>query len=70
MSITSIILAIGACVFIYSKKLIKGLILSFTGIHVIAIACITVVMLLVAVFIPYIKLRRIQPVSILKENNK
>ena len=70
MSITSIILAVGACVFIYSKKLIKGLILSFAGIHVIAIACITVGMLLVAVFIPYIKLRRIQPVSILKENNK
>ena len=70
MSVTSIVLAVGVCVFIYSKKLIKGLILSFTGFHVMTILSITVVMLLVAVFIPYIKLRRIQPVSILKENNK
>lgn len=70
MAVTSIILAVGACVFIYSKKLIKGIVLSFTEIHVMAILCITVVMILVAVFIPYIKLRRIQPVSILKENNK
>ena len=70
MSITSIVLATGACVFIYSKKLIKGLILSFSGIHIMAILVITVIMLIFAVFIPYIKLRRIQPVSILKENDK
>ena len=70
MAVISIGLAVGACVFIYSKKLINGLILSFTGMHLIAVIGITVAMLVIAVFIPYIKLRRIQPVNILKENNK
>ena len=70
MALVSMVIASGACILIYSKKLIKGLILSFTGMHVLAIFGITAAMLLIAVFIPYIKLRRIQPVSILKENNK
>ena len=70
MAITSFILAIGVSVFIYYKKLIKGLILSFSGIHIMAVLAITLIMIVFAVFIPYIKLRRIQPVSILKENNK
>ena len=70
MAVASIALAVGVCVLIYSKKLIKGLILSFTGMHILAILGITVAMLLFAVFIPYVKLRRIQPVSILKENDK
>lgn len=70
MAITSLVIACGTCVFVYSKKLIKGLILSFSGMHIWMILGITVVMLLTAVCIPYFKLRRIQPVRILKENDK
>ncbi len=70
MAITSLILAVCACVFIHKEALFDGLILSFTSMHVLAILGITVAMLVITVFIPFIKLRRIQPVSILKENYK
>lgn len=70
MAVTSLIIASGVCVFVYTKGIIKGLILSFTGMHIWSILGLTIAMLVIAVFIPYIKLRRIQPVSILKENDK
>lgn len=70
MAITSLILASCACVFIHKEALFDGLILSFTSMHVLAILGITVAMLVITVFIPFIKLSRIQPVSILKENYK
>lgn len=70
LSFASLITGGCACVLIYSLKLVEGLSLSFTWIHIVALAAITVILLLITIFIPFTMLRKIQPVSILKENDK
>ena len=67
---TSIVIAGCACVYIYSAQMFDGLILSFTTMHIYALVAITVAMLIITTIIPFIMLRKIQPVSILKENDK
>lgn len=69
MAVTSLTLAGCACVYIYSAKIFDGLILTFTSMHLYALGAITLVMLVITTIIPFIMLRKIQPVSILKENN-
>lgn len=70
MAVTSLTLAGCACVYIYSAKIFDGLILAFTSMHAYILGAITLVMLIITTIIPFIMLRKIQPVSILKENNK
>lgn len=69
MAVTSLTLAGCACVYIYSAKIFDGLILTFTSMHAYVLGAITLVMLIITTIIPFIMLRKIQPVSILKENN-
>ncbi len=70
MALTSMIIAGCACIYIHSSQMFDGLALSFEAIHVQALVAITIVMLIISVFIPFCMLRKIQPVSILKENDK
>ena len=70
MALTSLVVAGGLCVYIHSAQMFDGLILSFTTMHIYALAAITVAMLIITTIIPFIMLRKIQPVSILKENDK
>ncbi len=70
MAVMSLVIAGGLCVYIDSAQLFDGLILSFTGMHIMALAVITLFMLVITMTMPFIMLRKIQPVSILKENDK
>ncbi len=69
MAVTSLTLAGCACAYIYSAKIFNGLVLTFTSMHAYVLGAITLVMLIITTIIPFIMLRKIQPVSILKENN-
>lgn len=70
LSITSMILAICGYVIIWTSNVFSGLSLSFNGLHIMMIVGITMFLMLIAVLVPYVMLHKIQPVSILKENNK
>ena len=70
LALTSMIIAFCGYVIIGSLELFSGLSLTFSWMHIAMLALITVVLLIVTMIIPFCMLRKIQPVSILKENNK
>lgn len=70
VALTSLILAISACLIIKSSGKFDSLTLSFSGYHVLAIVAVTVLMLFMALILPYRMLRKLQPVTILKNNDK
>lgn len=70
VALCSLIVAVSACLVIKSSGKFDFLSLSFSGYHIIAIATITVLMLLMALILPYRMLKKLQPVSILKNNDK
>lgn len=70
VSLTSLILAISTCLIIKSSGKFDSLTLSFSGYHVLAIVAVTVLMLFMALILPYRMLRKLQPVTILKNNEK
>lgn len=65
-------LAIAGCLYVVigALNVFNGLSVSFGWMHVGFIAAITAILLLVTMIIPFFMLRKIQPVSILKENDK
>ncbi len=69
VSIASIAVAISGCLLMKASGKFPQLTLSFTTTHVWAILAIMAVTLIVALILPYNMLRKIQPVSILKEND-
>lgn len=70
VALTSLIISVCACLIISSLNLFNGLALSFSWLHVATLLIITAILLVIAVIIPYFMIRKIQPVSILKENDK
>ena len=68
VSVISIIVAISGCLIMKASGQFKQLTLSFTATHVWVILGITIVTLIISMILPYNMLRKIQPVSILKEN--
>ncbi len=68
VSVISIIIAISGCLLMKASGSFEQLTFSFTSTHVWVIAGITIVTLITALILPYNMLRKIQPVSILKEN--
>ena len=70
VALTSLIIAVCACLIINSLNLFNGLALSFSWLHVATLLAITALLLVIAIIIPYFMIRKIQPVSILKENDK
>jgi len=70
LALTSMIIAFCGYVIIGSLELFSGLSLTFSWMHIAMLVLISVVLLLVTMIIPFCMLRKIQPVSILKENNK
>lgn len=68
--VTSIVIALCGYTIIGSLKLFSGLSLTFGWMHLGMMMVITLVLLVITMIIPYVMLRKIQPVSILKENNK
>lgn len=69
VAVTSLILSGCVCMLIASMDAFKGLALTFTSLHATVLLGITVMLLIIAVFIPFFMIRKIQPVSILKDNN-
>ena len=68
VSVVSIIVAISGCIIMKASGQFEQLTLSFTATHVWVILGITIVTLIISMILPYNMLRKIQPVSILKEN--
>ena len=70
LAITSLLIA--GCVYIImaATNVFNGLSLSFEWMHIAMLLGITIVLLAITMIIPFIMLRKIQPVSILKENDK
>lgn len=68
VSVISIIIAVSGCLLMKAFGKFEQLTLSFTGTHVWVILGITIVTLIISMILPYNMLRKIQPVSILKEN--
>lgn len=67
---TSMVIALCSYTIMGSLELFSELSLTFGWMHVCMMLIITVVLLVITMIIPYVMLRKIQPVSILKENNK
>lgn len=69
VAVTSLVLSGCVCMIIASVDAFSGLALTFGKLHVAALLGITVLLLTVAVLIPFFMIRKIQPVSILKDND-
>ncbi len=67
-SVTAIIISSFICVMIKLSGRFTQFALSFTGYHVLGIIAITLILLLMAVLLPYRMLRKMQPVNVLKNN--
>lgn len=70
VSVSSLMVAVSGCMLMKASGKFEQLTLTFTSTHVIVIAAVTVITLFVALLIPFNMLRKIQPVSILKDNDK
>ena len=68
VSVISVITAVCGCMLMKASGKFEQLTLSFSLYHIWVICGITIVALLSALILPYNMLRKIQPVSILKEN--
>ena len=69
VSLASIVIAVSGCMLLKVSGKFEQLTLSFTPTHVWVLTAITIVTFIAALILPYNMLRKIQPVSILKENN-
>ncbi|MBQ9700815.1 MAG: hypothetical protein IJV71_09375 [Lachnospiraceae bacterium] len=70
LAATSLVIAGCGYVIIGALSIFSGLSLSFTWMHVVMLAAITLILLIITMIVPFCMLRKIQPVSILKENDK
>lgn len=68
--ITALILSISASLIITATGKFDFLTLNFSGYHILAIICVTLLMLFMALILPYRMLKKLQPVTILKNNEK
>ena len=68
VSVISFIAAVCGCMLMKASGKFEQLTLSFSLYHICVICGITIIALLAALILPYNMLRKIQPVSILKEN--
>ena len=67
---TSLILAVSATLLMKSSGEFENLALSFGIEHILVLVTITIIMLLLALVLPYRMLKKLQPVNILKDNDK
>ena len=70
VALTALVVAACICIVISAVPAFKGIVLTFSLVHFLILLAITLVLLMVAFIISYRMLRKIQPVSILKDNDK
>lgn len=70
LAMTSLVIAMCIYIIIGALNVFSGLSISFGWMHMVMILGITIILLIITMIIPFVMLHKIQPVSILKENNK
>ena len=70
LAVSALIVSVSICMLVKTFPVFDGLVLTFGIEHICVIGAITVSLLVAALLIPYCMLRKITPVSILKENDK
>ncbi len=70
LALISLIISICVCVIICSLNIFNGLALTFTWMHVLAVFVITIIVLGMALIMPYSMLSKLQPIKIFKDNEK